>query len=116
VLSSTDQRQQPLFTALADPTRRSLLVHLAQHSPKTATELAQDYPITRQGILKHLDVLEAAQLVVVQQRGRDKRYSLKPEPLAELEGWIAEINAAWDARLLRLKAWIEQDDPAGAGE
>jgi DNA-binding transcriptional ArsR family regulator len=101
--------QQAVFTALADPMRRSLLLHLAEHSPKTATELAQDYPITRQGILKHLTVLEAAGLVMVRQQGRDKRYILTPEPLTELEQWIKDIGALWDERLSRLKAWLEDE-------
>ena len=76
-----EEREQPIFAALADPMRRKLLVNLAQSSPKTATVLAQEYPITRQGILKHLDVLEHAGLVTVYQQGREKRYSLTPEPL-----------------------------------
>jgi len=101
--------QQAVFTALADPMRRSLLLHLAEHSPKTATELAQDYPITRQGILKHLTVLEAAGLVVVRQQGRDKRYILRPEPLTELEQWIKDMGALWDERLSRLKTWLEDE-------
>ncbi|MBC8074628.1 MAG: winged helix-turn-helix transcriptional regulator [Chloroflexales bacterium] len=101
----------PIFAALADPVRRSLLTNLAEHSPKTATQLAQEYPITRQGILKHLAILEAASLVAVQQKGREKRYTLTPEPLGELEQWIKDIGAIWDARLLRLKALVEQDQP-----
>jgi DNA-binding transcriptional ArsR family regulator len=98
----------PVFAALADPMRRSLLVNLAEHSPKTATQLAHEYPITRQGILKHLAILEAAGLVAAQQKGREKRYTLTPEPLGELEQWIKEVSATWDARLLRLKALVEQ--------
>lgn len=98
-----------LFAALADPTRRSLLVNLADHSPKTATQLAGDYPITRQGILKHLHILEEAGLVAVRQQGREKRYSLTPEPLCELDQFIKEVSAKWDQRLLRLKAFVEKD-------
>jgi DNA-binding transcriptional ArsR family regulator len=105
----TPEHQQPIFAALADPVRRSLLVHLAEGSPKTATQLAQEYPITRQGILKHLTILEAAGLVAVHQAGREKRYTLTPEPLGELEQWIKDISATWDARLLRLKIWLEQE-------
>src|SRR5215470_5445729 len=103
------EQQQLIFAALADPMRRNLLVKLAASSPKTATQLAQEYPITRQGILKHLTVLEAAGLVAVHQEGREKRYSLTPEPLGELERWIDEIGAKWDERLLRLKRWLEQE-------
>lgn len=100
-----------VFLALADPTRRSLVGHLANHSPKTATQLAETYPITRQGLLKHLAVLEEAGLVRVQQAGREKRYSLTPEPLADVTAWVAEIGALWDARLLRLKALVEGTQP-----
>lgn len=96
-----------LFTALADPVRRSLVVNLAANSPRTATQLAKEYPITRQGVLKHLNVLEQAGLVTVSQLGREKRYTLRPEPLSELEQWVQDIGAIWDKRLLRLKNFIE---------
>jgi DNA-binding transcriptional ArsR family regulator len=101
----------PIFAALADPVRRSLLVNLAEHSPRTATQLAQDYPITRQGILKHLTVLEEAGLVAVSQAGREKRYSLTPAPLDDVETWLRELNAIWDKRLLRLKDMLENEPP-----
>jgi DNA-binding transcriptional ArsR family regulator len=103
-------KDAPIFAALADPVRRSLLLHLAEHSPKTATQLARDYPITRQGILKHLHILEAAGLVAVQQQGREKRYSLKPEPLGELDQFVKEIEAKLDERLLRLKRFLEEEE------
>jgi DNA-binding transcriptional ArsR family regulator len=99
-----------IFAALADPTRRDLLANLAENSPKTATQFADEYPITRQGILKHLNILEDAGLVAVHQQGREKRYTLRPEPLSELEQWIEEISAKWDARLLRLKHFLENED------
>lgn len=98
-----------IFDAISDPMRRSLLLNLAKNSPRTATQLAKEYPITRQGILKHLNVLEAVGLVEVRQKGRDKRYFLTPEPLSELEQWVREINAVWDARLLRLKNFVENE-------
>ena len=101
----------PVFVALADPMRRSLLANLAENSPRTATQLAEEYPITRQGVLKHLRILEEAGLVSVYQEGREKRYVLTPEPLSELELWIKEISAKLDQRLLRLKAFIEDEQP-----
>ena len=105
----TYEHEQSLFAALADPIRRGLLVNLAEHSPRTATQLAQEYPITRQGILKHLTILEDAGLVAVHQAGREKRYTLTPEPLQELDQWIEDIGAKWDERLLRLKTWLEDE-------
>jgi DNA-binding transcriptional ArsR family regulator len=98
-----------VFAALADPMRRRLLSDLAEQSPRTATQLATAYPITRQGILKHLQILEQAGLVAVQQQGREKRYTLTPEPLGELEAWVQAIGATWDKRLQRLKALIEDE-------
>ena len=100
----------PIFHALADPMRRKLLINLAEHSPKTATQLAEEYPITRQGILKHLNILEDAGLVAVHQIGREKRYAFTPEPLSELEGWLKQLTAKWDERLLRLKTILETED------
>lgn len=101
--------KQPIFAALADPVRRDLLVKLAENSPRTATHLAQEYPITRQGILKHLHILEEAGLVSTYKRGREKRYTLKPESLSELNLWIKSLNAKWDDRLIRLKLMIESE-------
>jgi DNA-binding transcriptional ArsR family regulator len=106
------ERQQTVFAALADPTRRQLIMTLAQNSPRTATQIAGDYTITRQGILKHLNVLEAAGLVTSYHKGREKRYSLRPEPLREMDKWIQDVSARWDRRLLRLKTFLE-DEAAG---
>jgi DNA-binding transcriptional ArsR family regulator len=99
----------PIFAALADPMRRKLLINLAENSPKTVTQLAREYPISRQGIMKHLQVLRDAGLVAVHQQGRDKLYTFTPELLSELEQWIKELNAKWDERLLRLKTFIEDE-------
>jgi DNA-binding transcriptional ArsR family regulator len=99
-----------VFVALADSTRRRLLTTLADSSPKTATQLAQEFPITRQGILKHLDLLAEAGLVSVQPMGREKRYSLTLEPLDRITAWIDAIGAKWDERLQGLKALVESDE------
>jgi DNA-binding transcriptional ArsR family regulator len=99
-----------VFAALADPMRRNLLANLARNSPRTATQLAGEYPITRQGLLKHLHILEDAGLVAVHQKGREKRYTLTPEPLGELDRWIREIGAIWDQRLMRLKVMLENEE------
>ena len=105
-------KDAPVFAALADPTRRSLLLNLAEHSPKTATQLAEEYPISRQGILKHLNILDEAGLVTVYQAGREKRYVLTPEPLSELDQFVQDLTSKWDNRLLRLKAFLENEESA----
>jgi len=106
--------ETPIFAALADPTRRQLLTNLAENSPKTATQLATEYPITRQAILKHLTILAEAGLVTVRQQGRDKQYTLTPEPLGEVEQWVKAISMSWEARLLRLKVFLETEETSKA--
>ena len=111
--------EERVFAALADSTRRRILINLAESSPKTATQLAHEFPITRQGIVKHLDLLAEAGLVRSQHLGRETRYSFTPEPLENVNQWVERIGALWDARLLRLKAFIESGEDAqgkGAGE
>jgi DNA-binding transcriptional ArsR family regulator len=98
-----------IFTALADPMRRQLLIDLAKNSPKTATQLAKGYRISRPGIIKHLKILKEAGLVKVSQQGRDKRYILAPEPLSELQQWLHEITDIWDDNLLQLKTMLESE-------
>jgi predicted transcriptional regulator len=98
-----------VFTALADATRRRLLSRLAQSSPKTATQLAREFPISRQGIVKHLDRLSHAGLVQAQTRGREKRYMFDPTSLQTASAWIETIGKQWDERLQRLKNFVEDD-------
>lgn len=106
-----DVNDVTIFTALADHTRRDLLINLAQGKPKTATELAKEYPISRPGLIKHLNILQEAGLVRIDRQGRDKRYVLTPEPLSQLEQWIQEVTEVWESNLLRLKAMIENETP-----
>jgi DNA-binding transcriptional ArsR family regulator len=96
-----------VFAALADPTRRDVLMRLADEGPKTGTLLAEHYAMSRQGLIKHMRILKAAGLVKISHQGRDKQYALSPTPLNELEVWITTLNTKWDARLSRLKTLIE---------
>lgn len=101
---------QAVFTALADPTRRDLIERLVDTGPQTATELAKQLPITRQGITKHLGILNEAGLVTIHQHGRDKRYALTPEPLANTITWVMAIQAKWDERLESLRKFLSEND------
>jgi DNA-binding transcriptional ArsR family regulator len=84
-------RADEVFTALADATRREVVASLAQHGPRTATELAAGMPITRQAVAKHLTHLHRAGLVVPERRGRETRYRLTPEPLGEAIDWLEDL-------------------------
>lgn len=115
--TATPEAEARVFAALADSTRRELLGSLARSSPQTPTQLAREFPITRQGITKHLDLLAEAGLVRAQAQGREKRYSFTPEPLGSVSAWIDAIGAQWETRLARLKDFVEsedEDDPASS--
>ena len=102
--------EEQVFAALGDTTRRKLLRSLARSSPKTATQLSREFPITRQGIVKHLDMLASAGLVQARIHGREKRYSFAPEPLNSVSAWIETIGKEWEGRLDRLKSLVESDE------
>ena len=88
-----------VLAALADPTRRRILSGLSAAGSATATLLAQDLPVTRQAVVKHLGVLHEAGLVVGRKTGREVRYSVDPAPLAATARWMGELAAAWDRPL-----------------
>jgi DNA-binding transcriptional ArsR family regulator len=92
-----------LFGALADPTRRDLFQRLLHDGPETATRLAEDLPVTRQAVVKHLRALQDARLVEPERDGREVRYRATPEPLADVVAWLAQAGPAWDRRLDRLR-------------
>ena len=98
----------PVFEALADPTRRALLDRLRDDGPCSLTVLADDQPMTRQAVVKHLDVLADAGLVTVWRQGRHRLHALRPEPLQAVDDWLAPYAAAWDERLARLTAHVEE--------
>ena len=94
----------PVFTALADPTRRAVLRAVASRGTATATELTDDVDVTRQAVTKHLRVLTEAGLVAAERAGKEQRYRVTPAPFTDALTWMAEVGAAWDGRLDRLAA------------
>ena len=84
--------------ALADESRRTMLESLS-HGPATAGELAALLPIARPGVSRHLRVLREAGLVEVRREAQRRVYSLRPEPLAEIDEWLAQYRALWEQRL-----------------
>jgi DNA-binding transcriptional ArsR family regulator len=93
--------------AMADPTRRQLLEALAAGGPATATELADGLPITRQAVTKHLTALSRAGLVTSSKHGRDVRFELRTENVAQTADWLAGLAADWEARLAAIKRIAE---------
>jgi ArsR family transcriptional regulator, cadmium/lead-responsive transcriptional repressor len=96
-----------LWAAVADPTRRRLLDVLLTRGDATATTLADDLPVTRQAVAKHLAVLDRTGLVVGERRGREVRYAVRPERLDAATQAMARVAADWDARLVAIKRLAE---------
>ncbi|MFJ6793505.1 ArsR/SmtB family transcription factor [Streptomyces sp. NPDC091268] len=97
-----------VLAALADPTRRHLLELLAARGEATATALAAPLPISRQAVVKHLGVLDAAGLVTAGRVGREVRYAVRPEALDVTARWMSALAADWDRRLARIKRVAEE--------
>jgi ArsR family transcriptional regulator, cadmium/lead-responsive transcriptional repressor len=102
-----EDRTGRLFDALADPTRRTVMRMLSEQGPQSATELANELPVTRQAVAKHLASLVDAGLVeIAELEGREKRYRLTPAPLADAAWWMASLDAQWEERLERLRTQL----------
>jgi DNA-binding transcriptional ArsR family regulator len=93
--------------ALADESRRTMLETLS-HGPATVGELAALLPIARPGVSRHLRVLREAGLVEVRQQAQRRVYSLRAQPLAEIDEWLGRYRALWEQRLDALHSEVAQ--------
>ncbi len=103
---------EPLWRALADPTRRAILDAL-RAGPRTTGGLAATFPTTRFAVMKHLGVLTEVGLVTVERRGRERLNHLNPVPLQQAyERWVRPLAAPSATALLRLADAIETEGTA----
>jgi DNA-binding transcriptional ArsR family regulator len=98
----------PVFAALGDPTRLSLIAKLARGLPCSIATLTEDTALTRQAVTKHLKVLEHARLVRGTREGRESRFVLNPEPLDAARRYLALVSRQWDDALDRLRDFVER--------
>jgi DNA-binding transcriptional ArsR family regulator len=105
------RRMDAVFKALADRSRRKLLDRLHRSNGRTLGELCQHLDMTRQAVAKHLALLEAANLVAVVWRGREKLHYMNPVPLHEIcERWIGKYERHRLQALSDLKKGLEQKE------
>lgn len=95
------------FSALSDPTRRAMLERLSL-GPATISELAAPARMSLPGVLKHVRILEEADLVVSEKRGRSRECRLGSARLDDATRWIEWYRGRWDRRLDGLEAYIEK--------
>ena len=97
-----------VFKALADPVRRALLDALRTRGGQTLGELCKGREMTRQAVTKHLAILEAANLVATERRGREKLHYVNPAPIQEIaDRWISKYERGVVAALTDLKRRLE---------
>lgn len=99
----------PVFAALGDDVRLSLVARLSAGEPLSITRLSEGLPITRQAVTKHLHVLASAGLVKASRNGREQNWTLHPHSLRVAQRSLDIISRQWNATLHRLKNYLEQE-------
>ena len=97
----------PLFAALGDPTRLTLVSRLADGQSRSIAGLSADTGMTRQAVTKHLKMLSAAGLVAARKVGRESLYDLRPDTVVAAQDYLATVSRQWDEALLRLQRLVE---------
>lgn len=103
------------FAALMDPTRRAILARLEREEAVSVSDLAQPFAIKLPTVMKHLDVLDEAGLVVRTKAGRIVTVRLSPEPMREAMEWLSRYERFWSASLDRLAAFAERREAEATG-
>ena len=106
----------PVFAALGDPTRLELLARLSSGRPHSIAQLTDGLSLTRQGVTKHLRVLEQAGLVSAIRVGRESRFTFRPEPIGQAKSYLEAVSLQWDDALARLKRFVESDREERGGD
>lgn len=102
------QAHAPVFAALGNKTRLSLVAKLCRGRPYSITQLTEGSKLTRQAITKHLGVLESAGIVRSVRAGRESLFEFDPEPMEEIKEYLDLVSEQWDQALSRLKAFVER--------
>jgi len=97
----------PVFAALGDETRLSLVAKLTRGQPSSITQLTEGSKLTRQAITKHLRVLERAGMVHSVRAGRESLFEFDPQPMLEIQNYLELVSEQWDQALSRLKSFVE---------
>ena len=105
-MAKHDPNLSLIFQALSDPTRRAMLDRMGQGAVPVS-ELARPTGLALPTIMRHLQVLEEAELIVTEKTGRTRMCSARPETLAATMNWMADQRARWEARTDRLEALLQ---------
>ena len=106
-MSKLEITAAPLFAALGDETRLKLVSRLSDGQPLSIAQLTEGLGLTRQGVTKHLRVLERAGIVRSTRVGRESRFSYEPKSVKKVQTYLDRVSEQWDDALNRLKSLVE---------
>ncbi|HEY0654909.1 MAG TPA: metalloregulator ArsR/SmtB family transcription factor [Chryseosolibacter sp.] len=95
------ETRRDIFQAIADPTRRAILLLIAAHA-MTPNAIAEEFHTSRQAVSKHLQILTECELVSQEQQGREIYYSLEIEKMKEIDKWLEQFRRIWETRFNQL--------------
>jgi DNA-binding transcriptional ArsR family regulator len=101
--------RQPLFNALADPTRRNIVELLATQGQMNATDICENFDLSHPAISQHLKVLREAELVHLEKSAQRHLYSLNIDAIRKLEAWVKQTTRNWDETYDRLDQVLEAE-------
>ncbi len=99
-----------IFSALAEPTRRSIIEMLASSGQLSASVIASKFRISPPAISQHLKVLREAKLVHMEKRAQQRLYQVNPDAMLELELWAKQMAKVWDERFGALDMILEEGE------
>ena len=97
------------LSAIAEPNRRKIIQLLAQRGKLTASEIAGHFQSSGPAVSQHLQVLKETKAVFVTHQAQKRIYSLNPEPLMELRGWLLDLTNQWEQRLDKLDSMLKKE-------
>ena len=97
----------PVFAALGDATRLALVTRLSDGQTRSISQLTGGLNLTRQGVTKHLRVLELAGIVCSSRVGRESQFTFVPAPIEEVKSYLDTVSEQWDDALTRLRSFVE---------
>ena len=113
MLRATERTHADIFFALGDATRLSVVRTLSADGARTATALADGADVSRQAIVKHLQVLRSAGLVTPEKRGKEVLYALDGKRLDDARVFLEAVSLGWDRAIDRLRRLVEKPDGRG---
>jgi DNA-binding transcriptional ArsR family regulator len=110
VVNYRDGQLDRTFAALVDPTRRAILARLEREESASVSDLARPFVIKLPAVMKHLDVLDEAGLIIRSKKGRTVTVHLRPAPIRQATDWLSRYARFWSKRLDRLTIYAERKE------